>query len=136
MKISSHEAGHCVVASVFGYQTWAYVLPHRGRYIVKGRIIDPVHRAAIGLAGALGEHMIDSPRTTYEKAQRFCLSGRVSTTDWEMVGNEMESSFRGLWLAVDTLREHHSALIQIANLLDKFGEVNPYEVQALCHKSS
>jgi hypothetical protein len=81
--------------------------------------------------------MIDHPQATPDEAQRFVIdSGRVSTTDWQMIGNEMESSFRGLYLAVDILREHHAALIQIAEMLDRFGEINPYEVSALCHKSS
>lgn len=136
MNLSAHEAGHVVVAAALGYQASAYVLPHRGRYSVKGRVVDPVHRAAIGLAGALGELMIDHPRATREEAQRFCLSGRVSTTDWEMIGDEMESSFHGLWLAVDTLREHHPALFQIAEVLQEQGQISTEEVKAICLASS
>ena len=110
MNLSAHEAGHVIVATVIGHQASAYVLPHRGRYLVKGRVTDPTHRAAIGLAGALGELMVDQPLATRDEAQRFVIDiGRVSTTDWEMIGDEMESSFRGLWLAVDILGEHHAA---------------------------
>jgi hypothetical protein len=135
MNLAAHESGHVTTAAVLGYQASAYVLPHRGRYTVKGRIVDPVHRAAIGLAGGLAELMIDHPLATRDEAQRFVIdSRRVSTTDWQMIGDDMHSSFHGLWLAVDILREHHAALIQIANLLDKFGEINPYEVQAICHR--
>jgi hypothetical protein len=134
-RSSAHEAGHVVVATILGYQASAIVLPNRGRYVVKGRVIEPTHRAAIGLAGALGELMIDRPLATHVEAQRFVIeSGRVSTTDWEMIGSEMHSSFHGLWLAVDILREHHSALIQIAKMLEQFGEINPYEVAGICQK--
>ena len=134
MTLPAHEAGHVLAATVLGYQASAYVLPHRGKYFVKGKITEPTHRAAVGLAGALGELVIDHPRATREEAQRFVIdSGRVSTTDWEMVGSEMHSSFQGLFLAVDILREHHPALIRIAKLLDRFGEVNFLEVKAECH---
>jgi hypothetical protein len=133
-NLPAHEAGHVLAATILGYQAGAYVLPHRGKYFIRGKIANPIHRAAVGLAGALGELMIDHPRATREEAQRFVIeSGRVSTTDWEMIGNEMYSSFHGLWLAVDILREHHPALVKIANLLAKFGEVNFLEVQAACH---
>jgi hypothetical protein len=137
MNLSAHEAGHVLIATVLGYQASAYVLPHRGRYTVKGRVIDPTHRACIGLGGALGELMIDRPLATRDEAQRFVIeSGRVSTTDWQMIGDDPESCFHGLWLAVDILREHHAALLQIAEVLREQGQITTEEVQALCHKSS
>jgi hypothetical protein len=136
MNLYAHEAGHVLVAAVFGYQAGAYVLAHRGRYKVAGRIIDPVHRAAIGLAGALGELMVHHPRASREEAQRFVIkSGRVSTTDWEMISSEMESSFCGLWLAVDIIQRHHAAFLQIAKHLECFGEIIPLEAHAICESS-
>ena len=136
VNLPAHEAGHVLVGTVLGYQASAYVLPHRGRYSVDGKIVDPVHRAAVGLAGALGELMIHHPRVSREEAQRFVIkSGRVSTTDWEMIGSEMHSSFHGLWLTVDIIQRHHAAFLQIAKLLECFGQITPFEARAICELS-
>lgn len=133
VSLPAHEAGHVLIGTILSHRMSAYVLPHRGEYFVEGRIVNPVHRAAVGLGGALGELMIHHPRATREEAQRFVIqSGRVSTTDWEMIGNEMHSSFGGLWLAVDIIQRHQAALLQIAELLERFGEIFPFEAHAIC----
>lgn len=137
MKISSHEAGHCVVATMLGYPAGAVVTPTRGRAIYDCHATNPTHRSAMALAGGLGDFFYDQPNGSSEEAHRYIVDGHgCSPSDWQNVATDRAVAWAAFHLAVSILRQHHFALVRVADQLGKFGEINPYEVRALCQKSS
>lgn len=135
MNLSSHEAGHAVVATVLGHPSCAIVTATRGQAVFEVEISNPIYKVAVGLSGKLGEFFYDNPLATAEEAHIFLSqNARFSKTDWQYIDTEsVETYWDGFHLAVRLLRQHHIALVHIAKLLDKFGDVNFMEVQqALC----
>jgi hypothetical protein len=131
-RAAIHEGAHLLVLALLNYEGIAVI--NRPRCECLEPIIDPVHLAAIGLAGALGELTIDHPLTSREEARRFVVeSGRVSAGDWTLIGSEKESCFQGLWLALGLLKAHHSLHIHIAETLMKRGQIHSSRVSQLRH---
>lgn len=136
MRISSHEAGHCVVATMLGYQAGAVVTPTLSRATCSD-IVDTTHRSAIALAGALGDFFYHRPNGSSEEAHRYIADGRgCSMGDWQQVSSDHDVAWAAFHLAVKTLRQHHSALVRIAELLNEFGELNFMEVHEICQTLS
>lgn len=104
MRISSHEAGHCVVATILGYQAGAMVAPTRSRATCS-HIEDTTHKSAIALAGGLGDYFYHQPNGSSEEARRYIADGRgCSMGDWQQVAGQVLAAVRSLLPAVHRLK--------------------------------